>query len=593
MAFGAPSSGKTLLCCVLLFTASLGATLLLAQTRIGTDEVRTSIQPYAAQERPLQVTTNEVQVNVIVRDSHGRAIPNLKAGDFELYDEDRPQKISGFLTESSGPQPSAARAGTSANPGTPQSPAPAAPGAPAPPPPTRYIALYFDDVNTQRFDVRRLQTAAERFVNQGIFPGDRVGIFLNSAIAENVEFTDDKAKLIAAIEKIQGLARVPGTTMEECPKISAFQAYMIVDELDPGALNAAAAEFAACMRGISMDIARDTARTRAEVILAQTRDTSQNTFYGLQEAIKQLAKLPGKRILLLASDGFIAADVEHAQDSVINQALRSGIVIDGLDTKGLLTSSPSATDADMLAGRVPPGTFNWKTHELGFEVMVTDGAMSDLALSTGGKLIFNNNDLNLGLHQLLDVPETSYVLAFSPASDTLDGKYHKLKVKLAVGERGAIQSRPGYFALTKKQAEEAMLTPQQKLDKEVSATDARADAPVNVTTREGQLASGEKVLYVDLHVDIRSLHFQQQKDRHVQQFTFVAALFDSGGNLRSGKQAEVNLALRDASYNQLLPNGLSAELTLEAPPGNYRLRDVFQEAVDGKLAASSRPVLLQ
>ena len=589
MALNAPPSGKKIPCCVFLLIASLGATLLLAQTRIGPDEVRTSIQPYAAQEIPLQVTTNEVQVNVIVRDSHGRAIPNLKLGDFELYDEGKLQKISGFLTESSGPQPSAAPAETPAKQGEAAPPAPTAPATK----PTRYIALYFDDVNTQRFDVRRLQIAAERFVNQGIFPGDRVGIFLNSAIAENVEFTDDKAKLIAAIEKIQGLARVPGTTMEECPKISAFQAYMIVDELDPGALNAAAAEFAACMRGISMDIARDTARTRAEVILAQTRDTSQNTFYGLQEAIKQLAKLPGKRILLLASDGFIAAEVEHAQDSVINQALRAGVVVDGLDTKGLLTSSPSATEGDVLAGRVPPGTFNWKTHELGFEVMATDAPMSDLALSTGGKLIFNNNDLNLGLHQLLDVPETSYVLAFSPASDTLDGKYHKLKVKLAVGERGAIQSRPGYYALTKKQAEEAMLTPQQKLDKEVSATDARADAPVNVTTREGQLASGEKVLYVDLHVDIRSLHFQQQKDRHVQQFTFVAALFDSGGNLRSGKQAEVNLALRDASYNQLLPNGLSAELTLEAPPGNYRLRDVFQEAVDGKLAAASRPVLIQ
>ena len=67
--------------------ALFAAASLLAQQRIGPDEVRISSHRYAPQEFAVHVATNEVQVSVIVRDSKGHAISNLKASDFELYDE--------------------------------------------------------------------------------------------------------------------------------------------------------------------------------------------------------------------------------------------------------------------------------------------------------------------------------------------------------------------------------------------------------------------------------------------------------------------------------------------------------------------------
>ena len=50
-----------------------------------------------------QVTTfrlnvNLVQVHVTVRDSDGKAIPNLRKEDFLLYDQGKPQPISAFLS---------------------------------------------------------------------------------------------------------------------------------------------------------------------------------------------------------------------------------------------------------------------------------------------------------------------------------------------------------------------------------------------------------------------------------------------------------------------------------------------------------------
>ena len=173
--------------------------------------------------------------------------------------------------------------------------------------------------------------------------------------------------------------------MSECPKIGAYQAHLIVDIYDSQALNAAATEVISCLPRTPRDAAIDLARDQAEAVLQATKDASQNTFYGLQEAIKQLAKMPGKRILLVASDGFLAARIERAQDSIVNQALRAGVVVNGLDTKGLLTASPSATDADLLARRVPPATFKWKTDMLLSEVIGMDQSMSDLRRAPAGK----------------------------------------------------------------------------------------------------------------------------------------------------------------------------------------------------------------
>ncbi|SPE30952.1 hypothetical protein SBA6_1350009 [Candidatus Sulfopaludibacter sp. SbA6] len=52
----------------------------------------------------------------------------------------------------------------------------------------------------------------------------------------------------------------------------------------------------------------------------------------------------------------------------------------------------------------------------------------------------------------------------------------------------------------------------------------------------------------------------------------------------------MELALTDATFARLAVTGLNARLTLEAPPGAYRLREVIQEAVDGRIATTLQPL---
>jgi hypothetical protein len=52
----------------------------------------------------------------------------------------------------------------------------------------------------------------------------------------------------------------------------------------------------------------------------------------------------------------------------------------------------------------------------------------------------------------------------------------------------------------------------------------------------------------------------------------------------------MDLRLKGPTLKQLLAQGLDAKLSIQAPAGTYRVRQVVQEAVSGRIGALSRSV---
>ncbi len=77
----------------------------------------------------------------------------------------------------------------------------------------------------------RAKLAAEGLVKNGVEPGDRLAVFTGSSTISQ-DFTDDSSKVLDAISHIQSHPRMSANGLSGCPKITPYQAYLIVNHLD-------------------------------------------------------------------------------------------------------------------------------------------------------------------------------------------------------------------------------------------------------------------------------------------------------------------------------------------------------------------------
>jgi hypothetical protein len=300
--------------------------------------------------------------------------------------------------------------------------------------------------------------------------------------------------------------------------------------------------------------------------------------------------MSGRRELLVASSGFLTVSMQDQKDKIIDQALRAGVVISALDSKGIYSEPLAGTrpqDAqgyDLSTGRAVAAFQKWMTFEtveMPLRLQTLNESLADLAEGTGGMFYHNNNDLAAGFRELGDSPQITYRISFRPDGVAPDGGYHKLKVSL-VHAKYSVQARPGYFAPSEKAAAESL---QSKIDREILADDTVAEFPVGIAVQREKTG-----LAVIVKVDISKLRFVKNGERQMQKIVFTTALIDGQGKIAAAKEGQMDLALTEATYKRLAASGVNAIVSLAVPPGTYQLRQVTEEAVDGKMACSTHPI---
>lgn len=375
-----------------------------------------------------------VLVPVLVRDGQGHAVGSLKKENFTLFDNDKPQAITGFtIQQRTTIQGDRSAAEPAALPNVSRQ---------AENVPERFIVFLFDDMHLSASDLLQSQKAATEMLAGSLTETDMAAVVSMSGRI-NSGLTRDRTQLQEAIMKLQpqGLYRASG---QECPDIDYYHADLIENKHNSAALEAAIDEMFSCSPGLQMrDIAERMVESAATRTVAMGEQDVHVTLSSLREFVRRMSALPGQHTLILVSPGFLILTPEsRAEESqIMDMAAQSNMTVSALDARGLYTTEINASERSKGSAQ----TSQLKTEYRRSSMSLNENVMAELADGTGGTYFHNSNDLEGGFKRLAAGPEYLYLLEFSLKGVKQNGTYHRLKVR--VDQDGLrLQARRGYFA---------------------------------------------------------------------------------------------------------------------------------------------------
>jgi VWFA-related protein len=533
-----------------------------------------------------KVNVNLVQVRVIVRDANGKAVENLQKDDFQLFDGRKTQTISTFGVETPASRRLKLAPAASTEPNIDNG---AAPSPDTLNLPQRFVALVFDDGHLALEDTVTVRDAATRFL-KALAPGDRAGIYTTSGQATQ-EFTGDRELLN---RKLLSVVPRPSTetTGTECPSVTYYQADLIENHNDVQALEVAAEDAVQCaFNGDTTQRAQavNLARVAAQRALVEGDIQSQYAYSQLTEILRRLAGMPGERVMVLVSPGFLMSSLRLEESEIVDRANRSNIVIHTLDARGLYTPDVMGD----IAHPPPQGSYKTTGYRLSYRVgaqFAQSEVLRDFADGTGGIFFHNRNDLDQGLKEIGLAPPVSYLLGFSPQNMKSDGSYHTLRVALTKKQKYSIQARHGYFAPRHVANPEEQS--KQEIQEAVFSQEEIRDIPLELQTQFFKVQDGQAKLAVLSRVDLKSLRFRKADGRNLDNLTIATAIFDENGNFILGGEKIVEMKLLAPTYDRLNKSGLTLKSSFDVKPGKYLVRLVIRDSEGSQMAARNGAVVI-
>jgi VWFA-related protein len=383
--------------------------------------------------------TQVVQVDARVFDKSGHFVTGLTPDDFEIKEDGVPQRIVGLtLVGSAAVAPSASAHGA---------PAPAVPGAPAPAGPIGPVTpstwlFVFDTAHLSPGGLDRTRKAVAQFLSDRFHDGDLAGIVADGKMANN-RLTSVRAELIKAVNDIKlpdATFRYQTEMTREWPKIQdEFEAWRIAAQNDGDALQRAVTR--ACTE--DPDACKRTPPDGAIIMKSQSIMTEAHTATAIAlrivEALSNgLARMPGPKTVVFLSEGFVVLDMESAMRDATGLANRAGAHFYTIDARGLNKGSASSSIIDQKVAFDSAGPANR------FD-MQEDGTNA-LAVDTGGMAIRNENNVGRALDLIQQDAGTYYVVGYTPANQTFDGKFRKIDLSVKRPDV-KVRARRGYLAL--------------------------------------------------------------------------------------------------------------------------------------------------
>jgi VWFA-related protein len=528
-----------------------------------------------AQQQPendevVRINSNLVQVDAVITDKSGKIVTDLKPEELEIFEDGRQQKITHFsynITQTPTAPPEKASASTDKTAG--------------PMPPSRIkaedvrrtIALVVDDLGLSFQSTYYVRRALKKFVDEQMQPGDLVAIIRTSGgMGALQQFTSDKRQLYAAIDRVKFF-------LGGRAGVSAFSPIEPPTEGDHGAeIDAANKE------------------------LDEFRDElySVGTLGAVTYVVRGLRDLPGRKSVLLISDGFKINSRDDPTRSyrtvqklqrLIDEAGRASVVIYTMNATGL--QAFGATAADNLNGRDPAQILEALDNRSD-EAFDSQEGLEYLARETGGMAVKNSNDLSGGIRRVMEDQSGFYLIGYRPGESTFTSQggrrsFHHLTLKVKRPGKFNVRMRHGFYGVSDEENPKPRTLVQQMVAALVSPFGANG-VRLQLTSLFANDPQYGSIMRSFLQIDGRDLTFTDEPGGlHKAVFDLLAVTFGDNGTLVDQIGKTYSIRLGDAEYKRMIREGLVYYVTVPIKkPGAYQLRMSLRDTVSERIGSASQ-----
>ena len=533
-----------------LLTIALLATLSAGAQTIGQNKA-----PGSNDTLTLTVKAQLVVETVVVKDKQGKPVEGLTANDFTITEDSIPQKIR-FCEHQALPTTSV--------------PLPASkPGeediklykrlsrtqvAPEQPENLRYkdhrlIALYFDMSAMRPDDQLRALNAAEQFIRTQMTAADYVSILRYQGGAVDVlqDFSADRNRLLSILTTmIVGEGQGSAETVDDASSADTGAAFGQDDS-----------EFN---------------------VFNTDRQLS-----ALQTAAEMLGQLNEKKSLIYFASGLRLNGIDNQAQlhATIDAAIRAGVSFWPIDARGLVAQAPLG---DATQGS--PGNSGMYSGAAALAVTSNFQQSQDtlfaLAGDTGGKALFDSNDLSKGIVQAQQATSDYYILEYYTTNTALNGKFRHIKVSVNVADT-KLDYRQGYYA-GKEFGKFTVADKERQLEDALMLEDPITDLTIAMEINYFQLNRAEYFVPIVVKIPGRELVLAKRGGAEHTLIDFVGEIKDVyGGVTVTNVRDNVNIKLSDATASELATRPIEYDAGFTLLPGKYLIKFLARDDETGRI----------
>lgn len=535
-------------CMVMLLGVSLGVCN--AQT-VGTNQEQ-------GQNGSFTLTLNSQLVveTVVVKDKEGHFVPGLTAKDFRVEEDGVPQTIRIFEHQ-------ALQSESTPLPVRPEDQekitfyqrlvrtqiAPEVPGK------TQYsgrrlLAFYFDMTAMPYDDQQRALRAAEKFVRTQMTPADLIAIMRYQGGSVDVlqDFTGDRNRLLSILETM-----VVGEGQGSAESID-----------DAGSADTGAA------------FGQDDSEFN---IFNNDRQLS-----ALMTAAKMLGSLSEKKSLIYFASGMRMNGLDNLAQlhATIDAAVRAGVSFWPVDARGLVAGAPlgDATQGSPGNSGMYSGT---AAQAVAQQFQQSQDTMYSLGADTGGKALFDNNDLTQGILQAQKAVQDYYIIGYYTTNSAQNGHFRRVRIGVDSALAAKLDYREGYYAnkvFTKFTAADK----ERQLEDALMLGDPVTDLTIAMEIDYFQLNRAEYYVPIIVKIPGRELALAKKFGAEHTLIDFVCEVKDATtGMTMSNVRDYVNIKLSDATAAQLAYRPVEYDAGFTLFPGKYTIKFLARDDETGRI----------